>query len=107
MSWARAVVIAVGLFFLAAILLGQTPSYFFTISTLSKLTRLEQGFLDLGLLSIGLGFIALEIALLYDPKPIIPWPLFAALGLGSRRRSEPFSTSRSSPAPGMSTCLTQ
>ena len=82
MSWARAVVIAVGLFFLAAILLGQTPSYFFTISTLSKLTRLEQGFLDLGLLSIGLGFIALEIALLYDPKPIIPWPLFAALGLG-------------------------
>ena len=80
MSWARAVVIAVGLFFLAAILLGQTPSYFFTISTLSKLTRLEQGFLDLGLLSIGLGFIALEIALLYDPKPLIPWPLFAVVG---------------------------
>jgi hypothetical protein len=80
MSWARAVVIAVGLFFLAAILLGQIPSYFFTVSTLSKLTRLEQGFLDLGLLSVGLGVIALEIALLYDPKPLIPWPLFAAVG---------------------------
>lgn len=81
MSWARAVVIAVGLFFLTAILLGQTSGYFFTISTLSKLTRLEQGCLDLGLISIGLGFIALEIAMLYDPKPLFPWPLFAALGV--------------------------
>ncbi|HEU0027922.1 MAG TPA: hypothetical protein VFQ25_12460 [Ktedonobacterales bacterium] len=82
MSWARAVVIAVGLFFLAAILLGQVSGYFFTISTLSKLTRLEQGALILGLLSIGLGFIAFEIAFLYDPRPLIPWPLFALLGLG-------------------------
>lgn len=81
MSWARAVVIAVGFFFLAAILIGQVPSYFFTISTLAKLTRLEQGFLDMALLSFGLGAIALEIALLYDPRPLIPWPLFAALGV--------------------------
>lgn len=82
MSWARAVAIAVGFFFLAAILVGQIPSYFFTISTLAKLTRLEQGFLDMGLLSVGLGAIAFEIALLYDPRPLIPWPLFAALGAG-------------------------
>ncbi len=80
MSWARAVVIAVGLFFLTAILLGQASGYFFTISTLSTLARLEQGALDLGLISIGLGFIAFEIALLYDPKPLIPWPLFAVVG---------------------------
>ncbi|HEX8967912.1 MAG TPA: hypothetical protein VF937_08540, partial [Chloroflexota bacterium] len=82
MSWARAVIIAVGLFFLAAILLGQTSSYFFSISTLSKLTRLEQGSLGLGLLAVGLGFIAFEISFLYDPKPIIPWPLFALVGAG-------------------------
>src|SRR5487761_1901914 len=80
MSWARAVAIAIGIFFLAIILLGQTPSYFFTIVTLAKLTRMEQGFLDLGLLSVGLGAIALEIALLFDPRPLIPWPLFAVVG---------------------------
>lgn len=80
MSWARAVAIAIGFFFLAAILLGQVPSYFFTIVTLAKLTRMEQGFLDLGLLSVGLGAIALEIALLYDPRPLIPWPIFAIVG---------------------------
>lgn len=80
MSWARAVAMAFGIFFLAAILLGQIPSYFFTISTLAKLTRMEQGFLDLGLLSVGLGAIALEIAMLYDPRPLIPWPLFAVVG---------------------------
>ncbi len=82
MSWARAVVMAVGFFFLAIILVGQVPGYFFTISTLAKLTRLEQGFLSMGLLSVGLGVIALEIALLYDPRPIIPWPIFAVLGAG-------------------------
>ena len=82
MSWARAVAIAIGFFFLAAILLGQIPSFFFTISTLAKLTRLEQGFLDMGLLSIGLGAVAMEIALLYDPRPIIPWPIFAVIGAG-------------------------
>ena len=53
MSWARAVAMAVGIFFLAAILLGQIPSYFFTISTLAKLTRMEQGFLDLARRVIG------------------------------------------------------
>jgi hypothetical protein len=82
MSWARAVVMAVGFFFLAIMLVGQVPGYFFTISTLAKLTRFEQGFLAAGLLSVGLGVIALEIALLYDPKPIIPWPIFGIIGAG-------------------------
>jgi len=82
MSWARAVIMAVGFFFLAIMLVGQVPGYFFTISTLAKLTRFEQGFLAAGLLSVGLGVIALEIALLYDPKPIIPWPIFGIIGAG-------------------------
>jgi hypothetical protein len=82
MSWARAIVIATGFFFIAAILVGQIPSYVFTVSTLATLTSFEQGFLALGLLSLGLGLIALEISLLYDPKPLIPWPLFALVGLG-------------------------
>ncbi len=80
MSWARATLIAVGIFFATAILLGQVPGYIFNISTNAKLALLEQGTLDLGLLSVGLGVLALEISLLYDPKPLIPWPLFALLG---------------------------
>src|SRR5690348_9126072 len=81
MSWARAVLIATGFFFVTAILLGQIPSYFYTISTLSTLTRFEQGTLDLGLLAIGFGLVSLEISLLYDPKPLIPGFLFAGAGL--------------------------
>ncbi|MEO7002369.1 MAG: hypothetical protein ABI068_11125, partial [Ktedonobacterales bacterium] len=81
MSWARAVVIAGGLLFATAILLGQIPSYFFTVTTASNMQHEQAGFLDLGLLSIGLGVLALELALLYDPKPILPWPLFAAAGV--------------------------
>ncbi|MFI5274130.1 MAG: hypothetical protein ACHQ4H_13935 [Ktedonobacterales bacterium] len=80
MSWARAVVIAVGFFFLAAMLAGQLPSYMYTVSTLSTLARFEQGTLDLALLAIGFGAIALEIAFLYDPRPLIPWPLFFVVG---------------------------
>src|SRR5579859_4178692 len=81
MSWARAVVMATGFFFATAILLGQIPSYFYTISTLSTLTRFEQGTLDLGLLAVGFGLVSLEVSLLYDPKPLIPWFLFAVAGL--------------------------
>jgi hypothetical protein len=82
MSWARAMVIAVGFFFLTAILVGQLPSYIFTISTASTLTHFEQGTLDLGLLALGFGLIALEVSFLYDPKPLIPWILFAVVGAG-------------------------
>lgn len=82
MSWARAIAIATGFFFIAAIFLGQVPSYVFTVSTSATLLRFEQGFLSLGLLSLGLGLCCLEVALLYDPRPVIPWPLFALVGLG-------------------------
>lgn len=82
MSWARAMVIAVGFFFLTAILVGQLPSYIFTISTASTLTHFEQGMLDLGLLALGFGLIAFEVSFLYDPKPLVPWILFAVVGAG-------------------------
>jgi hypothetical protein len=83
MSWPRAILIATGFFFITAILVGQLPSYFFTISTLSTLARFEQGTLALGLLGVGFGLLSLEIAFLYDPKPLIPWPLFALVGLAA------------------------
>ena len=92
MSWARAIVIATGFFFITAILIGQIPSYVFTVSTLATLTSFEQGFLALGLLSLGMGLVALEISFLYDPKPIIPWPLFAVVGLGIGAVGRPFSS---------------
>ncbi|HEU5438069.1 MAG TPA: hypothetical protein VFU88_02170 [Ktedonobacterales bacterium] len=82
MSWARAVLIAIGFFFLAAMLAGQLPSYMYTVSTLSTLAKFEQGTLDLALLAVGFGVLALEISFLYDPRPLIPWPLFALVGLG-------------------------
>src|SRR5258708_22938794 len=83
MSWARAILIATGFFFVTAILTGQLPSYFYTTSTLSTLAQFEQGMLNLGLLAVGIGVICFEISFLYDPKPLIPWILFAVLGLGA------------------------
>jgi hypothetical protein len=82
MSWARALVLATGFFFIAAIFIGQLPGYFYTTSTLGTLSRFEQGTSDLGLLAVGAGLIALEIAFLYDPRPLIPWPLFGVVGAG-------------------------
>lgn len=80
MSWPRAVLIAVGFFFVTAILLGQLPSYVYTIVTLATLARFEQGFLDMGLIAVGLGAICFELVFLYDPRPLVPWQLFAGLG---------------------------
>lgn len=80
MSWARALVLATGFFFLAAILIAQIPGYFYTISTLATLAPFEQGTLSLGLLAVGFGGIAMEIAFLYDPKPLFPPELFALAG---------------------------
>ena len=76
MSWARAVLLAVGFFFVTGILLGQIPSFVFVVSTLSTLTRMEQSFLDMGLLALGLGLMCFTISFLYDTKPLLPWPLF-------------------------------
>ncbi|HEX6123317.1 MAG TPA: hypothetical protein VFY89_09150, partial [Ktedonobacterales bacterium] len=82
MSWARAMLIATGFFFVTAILLGQLPSYVYTVVTLSTLARMEQGFLALGLLALGMGMMCFEISFLYDPRPLIPWQLFALVGAG-------------------------
>jgi len=76
MSWPRAIVIAVGFFFVTAILLGQIPSFVFVVSTLSTLTRMEQSFLAMGLLALGIGMICFTVSFLYDVKPVLPWPLF-------------------------------
>lgn len=81
MSWSRAVVIAVGFFFVTGILLGQLPSFVYTVSTLSTLARMEQSFLDMGLLALGIGLMCFTISFLYDPKPLLPWPLFFLGGL--------------------------
>jgi hypothetical protein len=81
MSWARALVLATGFFFLSAILIAQVPGYFFTVSTNANLARFEQGTLDLGLLAVGFGIVALEVAFLYDPRPLLPPFLFAGAGL--------------------------
>ena len=80
MSWARAILIATGFFFLTAIINAQLPSYILVVSTGATLAAFEQGTLALGLIALGLGVICLEITLLYDPKPLLPWPLFAAVG---------------------------
>ena len=81
MSWARAVVIAVGFFFVTGILLGQIPSFVFVVSTLSTLTRMEQSFLAMGLLALGIGLMCFTISFLYDPRPLLPWPLFFVGGV--------------------------
>jgi hypothetical protein len=80
MSWARALVLATGFFFLAAILVAQVPGYFYTVSTLATLASFEQGTLDLGLLAVGMGLVAIEISFLYDPRPLFPPALFALVG---------------------------
>ena len=80
MSWARAILIATGFFFLTAIINAQLPSYILTVSTGATLASFEQGTLALGLLALGIGLICFEITFLYDPKPLLPWPLFAAVG---------------------------
>jgi len=49
-SWARAMIFAVGFFFIAAILIGQIPGYIYLAMTASSLVGFEQGFLALAAL---------------------------------------------------------
>src|SRR5215471_18243026 len=80
MSWARAMVFAVGIFFLAAILIAQLPSYI-NLEMTSSITGLEQGLLALALVGIA-GFIIIQvIVLLFDPKPLVPPVIFLGLGV--------------------------
>lgn len=80
MSWARAMIFAVGFFFLAAILVAQLPSYV-NLEMTSSITGLEQGALALAAVGIA-GFIVIQvIVLLFDPKPLLPPVIFVGLGL--------------------------
>ena len=83
MSWARAIVLATGFFFLSAIYLGQIPGFFQLASTQATLGLFSQVLLNLGLLTVGLALIGITAAFLYDPKPAsrLLVPLFGLLGL--------------------------
>ena len=48
MSWARAMVFAVGFFFIAALLVGQVPSYIYLEMTAASLVGAEQGIISNG-----------------------------------------------------------
>ncbi len=66
-SWARAVIFAVGFFFLAALLLGQIPGYIYYQMTAS-LISFEQGLLGIAIAALA-GFVVIQvIVLLFDPK---------------------------------------
>ncbi|GCE12301.1 hypothetical protein [Tengunoibacter tsumagoiensis] len=79
-SWARAIIFAVGFFFIAAILIGQLPSYIYIQLTASSLQGFEIGTLGLGVVCLA-GFAVIEvIVLLFDPKPVLPPILFTGAG---------------------------
>jgi hypothetical protein len=80
-SWARAMIFAVGFFFLGALLIGQLPGYIFDVMTAASLVGLEQGFLALAAICLA-GFIVVQvIVFLFDPKPVIPPVVFSIIGL--------------------------
>ncbi len=80
MSWARAMIFAVGYFFIAALLIGQIPGYIYNQMTSASLIGLEQGSIALGATCLA-GFVVIQvIVLLFDPKPVIPPVIFSALG---------------------------
>jgi hypothetical protein len=80
MSWARAIILAAGLFFVAMILMNQFPGYMYTVFTGARLTKFEQGMLDVSLVSLGLAILLMVVLFLFDPKPVIPPILVAAFG---------------------------
>src|SRR5438309_7611048 len=79
MSWARAMIFGVGFFFLAAILVGQLPSYIFNLVT-NSMVGLEQTMLALGAICLASFVIIQVVVLLFDPKPLVPPIIFSGLG---------------------------
>lgn len=80
-SWARAMIFAVGFFFIAAILIGQIPGYIYLAMTASSLVGFEQGFLALAVVCLA-GFIVIQVVvMLFDPKPVVPPIVFSVLGV--------------------------
>ena len=80
-SWARALIFAVGFFFIAALLIGQIPSYINLMMTSSSLVGFEQAMLALGAVCIGFFLVVQVIVLLFDPKPVVPPIIIVGLGL--------------------------
>ena len=79
-SWARALIFAIGFFLVAAILIGQLPGYIYLQMTAASLQGMEIGALGLGLVCLG-GFVIIQvIVLLFDPKPVVPPIIFTGLG---------------------------
>ncbi len=81
MSWVRAIILAAGLFFITMILTSQLPGYVYTVTTGARLVHLEDGMLDIALVSLGLAVLLMVVLFLFDPKPIVPPFLVAAFGL--------------------------
>ncbi|GCE28190.1 hypothetical protein KDA_36740 [Dictyobacter alpinus] len=79
-SWARAMVFAIGFFLLAAILVGQIPGYVYNAMTASSLVEFERGSLSLGLICLACFAVVMVIELLFDPKPLLPPALLAGVG---------------------------
>src|SRR5690242_9295942 len=80
-SWARAMIFAVGFFFIAAILIGQIPGYINLAMTASSLLGFEQGILVMAVVSLA-GFIVIQVVVvLFDPKPVIPPVVLSVLGV--------------------------
>lgn len=74
-------IFAVGFFFIAALLIGQIPSFIYYQITASSFTAIEQGFLGLAATCFA-GFIVIQVVvMLFDPKPVLPPILFSMLGL--------------------------
>src|SRR5947207_2743474 len=83
-SWARALIYAVGFFFISAILIGQLPGYIYLQMTASTLQGLEQGSLALAVTCLGIFTIISVVVMLFDPMPIVALVLFTALWFISR-----------------------
>ncbi len=80
MSWARAMIFAVGFFFIAAILIGQFPGFIYFKMTEANLAEFQRACAALAVVGIG-GFIIVQvIVLLFDPKPLVPPAIFTGLG---------------------------
>lgn len=79
-SWARAMIFAVGYFLIAAILIGQLPGYVYLQMTAASLELMERGALGLGVTCISLFVVILVIVTLFDPKPLVPPTIFVGLG---------------------------
>jgi hypothetical protein len=67
-SWARAMIFAVGYFFIAALLVGQIPGYIYNQLTSASLVGFEQGSIALAATCMAAFIVIQVIVLLLDPN---------------------------------------